>query len=346
VKELRTALLGEDVDSDASGQAKAEVARAAKGRATDPEAHRLYLLARHLIDRMTREDMAKATEYLREALERDPEFALAWSELGFAYTREAGFAWIPVMEGFEKARDAVTRALALEADLPEGHARLGWIQMYHDRDWRGAEASFRRALELAPRNAEALSMAGSLAYDLNRLDESIGLSHRALEQDPLSSLNYNRLGLALHHAGRFEEAVAAFHKALELAPQRGGTRAYLSLPLYAMGREKEALAEATAEPMLWARLWSLGMLHHAMGHSEESDKALHALIEAHGQDATTQIAEVCAARGEIDAAFEWLDRAYADRDPGLSEMLNSPPLRSLHGDPRWAALVKKMGFEG
>ena len=89
VKELRTTLLGEEADSDASGEAKAEVAQAAKGRGTDPEAHRLYLLARHLIDRCTREDTAKAIEYLKEALERDPEFALAWAELSRAYAREA-----------------------------------------------------------------------------------------------------------------------------------------------------------------------------------------------------------------------------------------------------------------
>lgn len=345
VKELRTTLLGEEPDSDASGEAKAEVAQAARGRATNPEAHRLFLQARHLIDRMTQEDMAKATGYLKEALEQDPEFAIAWSELSFAFTREAGFAWVPYAEGFERAREAVQRALVLEPDLPEGHARLGWIQMYHDRDWSGAQASFKRALDLAPRSAEVLAMAGALAYDLGRLDESVELYHRALELDPLSSATYNRLGLALHHADRFAESVAAFRKALELAPQREGTRAYLSLPVLAQGRGEEALAEAAAEPALWARLWSRAMIHHALGHGEESDNALRELIAGHGDDAGTQIAEVHAARHEVDAAFEWIDRAYAQRDPGLSEMITSPPFRSLHADPRWNALLRKMGFE-
>jgi len=90
VKELRTTLLGEAPDSDASGAAKAEVAQAAKGRGTDPEAHRLYLLAKHLIDRYVREDTAKAIEYLKEAVARDPKYALAWAELGWAYSRDAG----------------------------------------------------------------------------------------------------------------------------------------------------------------------------------------------------------------------------------------------------------------
>jgi TolB-like protein len=344
-KELRTALLGEEPDPDASGQAKAEVAKAAKGRGTDPEAHRLYLLARHLIDRMTREDMAKAIDYLKESLQRAPEFALAWSELGFAHTREAGFAWIPAAEGFRRAREAVERALALEPDLPDGHARMAWIQMYHDRDWRGAEESYARALQLAPGNAEVLSGASTLAYDLGRLEEAIKLCRRALEQDPLSSVTYNRLGLALHHADRFAEAEAAYRKALELAPQRGGTRAFLSYALLAHGRGDEAMAEAMAEPALWARLSSLAIIHHAMGQRADSDEALRELIATHGADAGTQIAEVHGARGEVDAAFEWLERAYAQQDPGLSEMKTSPSLRSLHGDPRWGAFLQKMGLE-
>jgi adenylate cyclase len=100
VKELRTTLFGEAPDSDASGAAKAEVAQAAKGRGTNAEAHRLYLQARHLVDRHTREGLAKAIEYLKEALRLDPGFAIAWSELGLAHTREAGNAWAPVAAGF------------------------------------------------------------------------------------------------------------------------------------------------------------------------------------------------------------------------------------------------------
>jgi len=166
-----------------------------------------------------------------------------------------------------------------------------------------------------------------------------------LELDPLSSTTYNRLGLALDHADRFTEAEAAFRKALELAPQRGGTHAFLSFSLLAQGRGEEALAEAEVESALFARLWSMAIVHHAKGHGAESDEALRELIAAYGPEAGTQIAEVYGARGELDAAFEWLESAYAHRDPGLSEIKNSPRLRSLHGDPRWGAFLKKMGFE-
>jgi eukaryotic-like serine/threonine-protein kinase len=345
VKELRTTLLGEAADLDASGAAKAEVARAARGRGTDPEAHRLYLLARHLIDRYAREEVAKAIEYLKQALARDPEFALAWAELGSAYTREVDYGWAPVVEGYGRAREAVERSLTLEPDLAEGHAAMGWIRMTHDWDWRGAEASFVRALELAPGNATALRRAGVMAQTLGRLEEAIEFCSRALEQDPLSATAHINLGLELHHSDRFAEADRAFRRALELAPQRASIHAYLSLASLARGRGEEALAEAMREPEEAFRLYALAIVHHALGHEPESEAALRELIEKYAEDSAYQVAEVHGARGEADAAFEWLERAYAHRDGGLTEVRTSPRLRWLHSDPRWGAFLRKMGLE-
>ncbi len=129
VKELRAALLGEESDSDASGQARADVAKAAKGRGTDSEAHRFHLLAGHLIARFTREDTARAIEYLTQAIKRDPKFALAWAELALAYAREADWGWAPVSEGYARAREAVEHALSAEPDLAEGHVEKARIAM-------------------------------------------------------------------------------------------------------------------------------------------------------------------------------------------------------------------------
>jgi tetratricopeptide (TPR) repeat protein len=185
---------------------------------------------------------------------------------------------------------------------------------------------------------------GVLAYDMGRLEDSIRLYRQALELDPLSSPNYNILGLALHRADRWTEAENAYRKALELAPQRATTHANLSLSLLAQGRREEALAEATAEPALWSRLMALAMIHHTLGQTEESEAALQNLI-AKQPEAMVQIAEVYGFRGEVDSAFEWLERAFVDNDPGLSEIKSSPPLRALHGDPRWGPFLRRMGFE-
>ena len=344
VKELRTTLLGEAADSDASGAAKAEVARAAKGRGTDPEAHRLFLLARHLLGRFAREETASAIGHLKEALTRDPEYALAWAELGRAYIAEANRSWVPVEEGLARGRKAVERALSLDPDLPEGHLRLGSIRMVYHRDFRGAEASLARALELAPENADVLRGAGTLASNMGRLEEAIGYYHRALEQDPLSSASYHNLAMTLESAGRFAEAEAACRKALELAPQRGATRAVLTTILLALGRGEEALIEAGREPHEAFRSWALAIVHHRLGHAAESDAALRESIEKYAEDGAFQVAEVYGARGEVDRGFEWLELAYAQRDSGLANLKSSPHLRSLQDDPRWGAFLKKMGL--
>jgi hypothetical protein len=105
------------------------------------------------------------------------------------------------------------------------------------------------------------------------------------------------------------------------------------------------MAETMREPLEWARLRALAILHHVMQHRAESDEALRELIEKHWAESACQIAEVYGARGEADAAFEWLERAYAQRDPGLADVKPSPHLRLLHGDPRWGAFLEKVGLE-
>jgi tetratricopeptide (TPR) repeat protein len=217
--------------------------------------------------------------------------------------------------------------------------------MYHDWDWRGAEVSYARALELAPGNTRMLSRAGTLAFCLGRLEEAIGLYRRALEQDPLSSGSYKAFGGVLNIAGRFAEAEEAHRRELELDPHSIFAHALLSETLIAQGRGEEALAEAMREPEEWARLYALAIVHHAMDQGAQADAALRELIEKYPKSLHFQIAEVHADRGETDAAFEWLERGYAQRDSGLVGVKISPRLRSLHGDPRWNAFMKKMGFE-
>jgi serine/threonine protein kinase/Tfp pilus assembly protein PilF len=345
VKELRAALLGEEADSKASGEVKSEVSKATKGRATDPEAHRLYLQARHFFERLTRTDTAAAIEYLKQALALDPDFALAWAELATVLSRQADRNWAAVEEGYREAREAVERALSLEPNLPEGHAALAWIQMTHDWNWRAAEISLRSASSLAPGNAVVLRRAGAVAYFQGRFEEAIEFYRRSIEQDPLSTPAYNNLGLALHAADRHVEAEEAYRKALELAPRRNTTRASLSLSLLAREQAEEALAEAASEPDESLRLWALAIIHYVAGRRSESDAALGELIEKHATSSAFQIAGAYAVRGEADAAFEWLGRAHQQRDPGVSEIRVSPRFRSLYGDPRWNAFMKRMQFD-
>jgi tetratricopeptide (TPR) repeat protein len=166
-----------------------------------------------------------------------------------------------------------------------------------------------------------------------------------LQHDPLSAAANNSLAQVLHAAGRFDEAETAYRRALELAPKRAVTRGYLSLTLLAQGRGADALAEATQEPNELFRLWALAIVHHVTGDTAASDGALAELIAKYSDLAAFQIAEVCAARTDANHAFEWLQRAFADGDPGLSEIKCGPLFRPLHGDTRWIEWVRTMALE-
>jgi len=344
VAELRSTLLGEALDAT-RGEVRAEVAQAAKGRGTDPKAHRLYLKARHFIERFTRTDTEKAIALLEQALEWNPEFALAWAELAWARVREADSGWVSIDEGYGRARAAAEQALRLEPDLAEGHAAMAWIQRAHEWDWRGAETSLQRALDLAPGNALVLRRAGWLAMTRGRLHEAIELNRRALKQDPLSASTCYNFGMVLHAAAHHDEAESIYRKALELAPNRNGTRGLLSLTLLAQGRGEEALSEAMQETDEGFRLYALAIIEAQLNHRAESEDALRRLVAEFADSSAYQIAEVHGARGDLDPAFEWLEHAYAQRDPGLTEMKASPRLRSLHLDPRWSAFLEKLGLE-
>jgi tetratricopeptide (TPR) repeat protein len=183
-----------------------------------------------------------------------------------------------------------------------------------------------------------------LAGLMGRFEEAISLQRRAVEQNPLSADAYFRLGTALFIADRLAEAVAALRMALELAPQRGVTSFCLSNALRLQGCVEGAMAEALREPNAVLRLLALAIIHHAAGRRVEADAALKELTEKHANKCAYQVAQAYAARGASDLAFEWLERAYAERDPGLSWTMVDPLLRSLHADSRWDPFLRKMGF--
>jgi predicted Zn-dependent protease len=146
--------------------------------------------------------------------------------------------------------------------------------------------------------------------------------------------------------GRNVEAEAACRNALELSPHRAGTHSVLADTLVGTGRSREALAEAAREPNGPFRLEALALIHHALGTTTDANLALAELIEQHADGSAYQIAEIHAVRGDVDAAFHWLERAVAQRDGGVPDANASPRLHSLHGDPRWVPFLRRLGFGG
>jgi TolB-like protein/class 3 adenylate cyclase/Tfp pilus assembly protein PilF len=343
VKELRAALLGEGLGAAAEAKAKAEVHAAAAGRADNPEAYRLYLQGRYFIDRMTQADLARSVDYFRQAIALDPDFALGWAGLSQAYGIQSGYGWAPV-EGYERARDAAKRALAIAPDLPEAHVRLGQVLESRDWNWKAANDEYQRAFALAPGNVDVLRGIAGMARIFVGPDAGIELLRRAVALDPLSSSVHRMLGLRCFLAGRLDEATAALNTCLDLNPKAGLVHCFLCATSLAQGRATEALELAEREALPEFRLLGIALAQHSLGHKEASDAAMAQLIERHGNEAAYQIAEAWAWRGEVERVFEWLERAYAQRDPGLALTLSDPFFRPVHDDPRWLPFLKKMGF--
>jgi len=343
VKELRRALLGEADDSDASREAKAEVARATRhGRSKDPEAQRLLLQARHIGDRRTAQDAVKAIELLEQALAMDPSFAGAWTELSRHHHRLAN-----ELEGDEgsshkrKAKAAIERALELDPELAGTYGQYGFLQLFYDLDWKSANASLRRGLALDPEDPRVLNLAGLIAQTEGRFDDAERLFLECGKSDPLSPASYVNRGIALMWSARHEAALEAFRKAIELAPGAIGAHYNCAQNLVALGRMEEARDEIPREVHPAYRL----LAEASFLEGETADHALQELIALHAREASAQIAHAYASRGDVENAFAWLERAKIERDPGIMQAVRDPNFRSLHPDPRWKEIMRWLGLE-
>jgi len=344
VKELRTALLGTQGSGASSAQVEADVAAATKGRGEDADAYQLFLQGRFFADRHTEEGTAKGIDYYLQAVQRDPKYALAWAFLARAYADQAGYAWAPYAKAFERARDAAQRAIELEPNLAEGHAALGFVRMANDRNWQAAHASFRRALELAPGNVHVLRDVAIMAACLGRQDEAIALLRRAVTLDPLSARAHRVLGSRYLNAGLLAEAEASLKRALELNPNGAFTHYWLGMIDLARGHWARARKVFELEGNAVLHLLGLTLADHAAGNSAGAQTTLRELVDKHASGGASQIALAYAYIGDADNAFAWLERADAERDPGMIEIKAEILLRNIHGDARWQALLNKMGL--
>ena len=345
VSELRAALLKVPPDRSESATVREEVQAASRGRGENAEAYRLYLQGRFLVERRTREDLAKGIGYLRQATTVDAEYALAWAALSFAYAIEAGTVGsTPYAEGYLRAREAAQRALALQPDLAEGHMALGVVRMGSDWDLPGADASMRRALELAPANAMVLIAAATLSGSRSRLDESIAFSRRAIAVDPLNVQAHRYLGMFSLRAGLLEQAEGAFKEALELNPHGGLTHYGLGMVYLEQRRLQDALAACLEETNEGYRQLGPAVAYHALDQGARSNAAIDELCSFAAHRYLAALGR--AYRGELDEAFALLELAHAQRNAGLIQMKQEPLLRNLHGDPRWPLFLGKMGLAG
>lgn len=312
-------------------------------RSANPEAYQAYLQASYLLGRgQSKEDLGKALTYTDKVIQLDKTYAPAWALRASVQTLMAEDGVIDVTEGFRRARNDAERAIALDPNSASGYLALARTQIFHDWDWDTANTHLTKAAALEPSSAEIFRIRSNLSVLSGNLDQAIKLYEHSVALDPLRSNSYLGLGNLLYQAGRYDEAQAALQKALDLNPQLPFAHAYLGRILIAEGRPQQALVEVEKEPNDGEKLTDQALVYHALGREQDSHAVLVELIAKHDTDWAYQIAEVYAFRGESDKAFEWLERAYKQRDPGLTQIKNDPLLKILRHDHRFTELLKKL----
>jgi len=324
--------------------------RMAKNRTADSEAYLDYLKGLYWWNKVTEEGFNKAIEYFRQAIEKDPNYALAYSGLADSYSAEPGLGSSPPKDVFPKAKEAALKALELDDTLAEAHASLAFIKATYDWNWSDAEKEFQRAFALNPNYAFGHRRYAIVLRITGRLDEAIAEENRALELDPLSGIVNSSLVNGFIASRQYDQAIEQARKTLELDPNfipaHGGLGdAYVEKSLY-----KEAIAEfqkvLAISPDSAPALSGIGRTYALSGRKAEAQKVLDQLneISKHKYVQPVFTARIYAALDEKDKAFEWLGKGYEDRSIGIAplKLADWDPLRS---DPRFADLLRRMNLQ-
>ncbi len=319
------------------------------------EAYDLYLKGRFFVNRVLEVDgegPRKGIDYFEQALALDPGYALAHAGIAVAYNFLGNTGILPPKQALTKAKEAALRALELDETLAETHCALGWILMFSDYDWAGAERHLRRAIELAPSSVDAhLRYSDYLLWVQGRFDEAVAEARRGVKLEPTSVVAHTWLGRHLCRVGRYDEAIAQLHKAVELDPSHWHAYHMLAETYRLKSMYPEAIAAVqTAIDLAGPHTWNLGDLalaYAASGKTAEAEAIYDELLARSRREYVqpSWLGLISAALGRKDEAFEWFDRAYNERDPllvCLKYFRGSDPLRD---DPRFDVLVEKMGLQ-
>jgi TolB-like protein/DNA-binding winged helix-turn-helix (wHTH) protein/Tfp pilus assembly protein PilF len=328
--------------------------RLASVRGVNQEAYEAFLKGRYYWNRRTEDTTRKALTYFQTAVSKDPGYALAFTGIADSYISlalsEALQEAMSPREALPRAREAVSRALALDEAVAEAHATLGMIQFNFDRDWAGAETSFKRSIELNPNYANAHHWyAMSLVWQA-RLDEALREIERARELDPLSLVINANAGFVLAIAGRAGEAAEQCRRTLEMDPNFAQAWFRLGQIDVSRGMYEAAIEELEKAIQLSggsprARA-ELGLAQALAGKRKAAETTLAELERqaARRYVSPFDFALVHAGLGNGGRALEWLEKAYDERSPGLSLLQRDPAFLALRQEPRFRDLVRRIGL--
>ncbi len=315
----------------------------------DVEAYELYLKGRYFYNEGGFGPVQQALAYFQQALAHDSNYALAYAGIADVYQRLTASTYLRPREGMAEARAAVLKALALDPTLADAHASLGDQLCVYDWDAPAAERELRRAIELNPSVANAHYFYANCLAAHGRLDEALAEARRAHELDPLNPEVATGLPWALYVARRYDEAIAVQQKSLDLDPGSAHAHMLLALPLAGKGNYAEALAEARKMAALAGDAPNFaGILGYVAGRAGERDEAQHILTALERRppgNTAFAIALVHLGLRHNDQALRWLQTAYQERAEWLVMVTPAPFFDPLRPDPRFRALMRKVGIE-
>jgi len=313
----------------------------------NPEAYNLYAQGLYVYNRRGKENLEKAVEYLKRAIEMDPKYALAYAQLAETYAVIGEWGFLSPREAFPRAKEAAQKALEIDDSLAEAHCALAQVKYLFEWDWQSAEAEFKKSLSLNPNYAIGHMQYGEFLMCLRRFDEAVQEMKLAQRLDPLSLIIRIVGALPLEFSGQIDLAIAEYEDVLKMDPNFMPAQEYLYRALFlkylAKGMYKEAL-EVSRKSNDQSRM---ALVYAKTGKTSEANKILESLIAGSEQQPVLSyyIAELFFALGVRDQGFQWLEKACEYRHRMLAFSKISPILDTVRDDPRFLAMLKKIGLE-
>ena len=312
----------------------------------DSGAYALYASGQFAWARQTEPSLLQAIGFFEQAIARDPNYALAYASLADTYALLGVFGMRAPREVFPKARSAVEKALSIDPDLAAAHSALGHIKMMYEHDWDGAAREYARALQIDPSLAVAYHRRGLLYAIQGDIEHALQANARAQQLEPLWLAPKGAAGNFLYLAGRYDESIQLCEKILALDEGADNARSFLIRNLLVKGDYERALAEYDRRPLQMPgsnahRAQALALSGQRAAALAELDRVLKFSKERYVP--AYDIALIYAALADTENTFLWLDRAVEDRSTLMVFLARDPMFDAFHSDPRWNALVQRVG---
>jgi eukaryotic-like serine/threonine-protein kinase len=346
-----------DISRDISTKLRRRLSGEEQNRVTkklteNNEAYDLYLKGQFFFWKFTYEDYRKSQEYFRQAVEKDPKFAEAWAAYSDSFSAFAFEGYNPQAEIMPHAIDAIEHALKLDPSNPHARGSLGAIYLYQ-WNWASAATEMKKALDLNPNRAESHRFYSQYFRSIGKWNEAIEEAKKARELDPLSVVNARTMGITYYWSGQYDQAIEQYQKGLELEANRATLYDSLSDVYQKKGMLKDAIEAKQRFLTLTGDEDSAAELlenYHKYGYEQAKKILTEHYLEAYQEAAKEQyvpplaFAVLYTDLKDKDKAFEWLEKAYQERALWLFFLKTDPQFESLHSDPRFTDLVKRIGI--